>query len=256
LSRRLLVGIASLIGVVLMAPVALSTSLMLQMYPLTGELRLLNSTNTPIPIIFYEIRSPSGGLNGASGVWTSISDTYDKPPGGNGFIDSANDWNEISATPFDLTEGTVHDPGGMLPAFRSIGLGRIWNPNVATAASIVPTFLQSPGQSPMTFDKTLVVDGDYSTNLSVGPEDYSPWSILFGSSSFPLADGNHNGIVDAADYTVWRDNLGAHYVPGLGEAGGGGALSAAAVPEPTGVLLALVGSSGAFGGWLLRRRNL
>ena len=29
-------------------------------------------------------------------------------------------------------------------------------------------------------------------------------------SSAPTTDYNGNGVVDAADYTIWRDNLGAH----------------------------------------------
>ena len=31
----------------------------------------------------------------------------------------------------------------------------------------------------------------------------------FGSTTDLRADGNQNSIVDAADYTIWRDNLGA-----------------------------------------------
>ncbi len=83
-------------------------------------------------------------------------------------------------------------------------------------------------------------------------------------------DYNGNGVVDAADYTVWRDNLGntgAPGIPGDGDDGtltgmpdgivnasdydfwkwrfgaisGGGSAAAAAVPEPTGVLLAVLG---------------
>lgn len=254
MSKRFLLGISCLFAAALISTTArAAVNLTLQLYPLTGEMRLFNSGNTPIPFVFYEIDSPSGGLSSANGIWTSISDTYDAS--GNGFIDATSNWNELPVNTTELAEGTIGVPGGSLLPYRSIGLGRVWNPNVASPASIVPTYVPTQGGNAIPMDKTLVVDGDYSTNLSVGPEDYSAWSIVFGLSNFPMADGNHNGIVDAADYTVWRDNLGDHYVgAGLGAASGSGALSVAAVPEPTTALLALLGSSGAFGGWMFRRR--
>src|SRR5262249_16806154 len=39
----------------------------------------------------------------------------------------------------------------------------------------------------------------------------------------PLSEGdyNHNGVVDAADYTVWRDHLGANVAPYSGADGDG-----------------------------------
>ena len=62
-------------------------------------------------------------------------------------------------------------------------------------------------------------------------------------------DYNHNGTVDAADYVVWRETDGtqagydtwrAHFGQAVG--GGSGALAdSAAVPEPSGILLLLVG---------------
>ena len=81
-------------------------------------------------------------------------------------------------------------------------------------------------------------------------------------------DYNGNGIVDAADYTVWRDNLGSTGAPGIpgdGDDGtltgtpdgivdasdyaywklrsarsGAGSIATAAVPEPTSALLAVL----------------
>ncbi|MEX2168346.1 MAG: PEP-CTERM sorting domain-containing protein [Pirellulales bacterium] len=76
-----------------------------------------------------------------------------------------------------------------------------------------------------------------------------------GALSVSLAgDYNGNGLVDAADYTVWRDGLGGttytqlHYdqwkqnfgavSPGIGA--GNGSLSRTAVPEPSGKVLAAI----------------
>ena len=84
------------------------------------------------------------------------------------------------------------------------------------------------------------VPGDYSGDGTVGPEDYDLWKSNFGSADFPHADGNRNGIVDAADYTVWRDHMGEKLSAGVGS---GAALPSAAplspaIPEPGAIFLA------------------
>jgi hypothetical protein len=82
----------------------------------------------------------------------------------------------------------------------------------------------------------LLKPGDYNQDTFVNGNDYPTWSQSFGDSrSFqhdaPFADGNFNGIVDAADYVIWRKFIGF--------AGpGGGAFSAeSSVPEPASMLL-------------------
>jgi len=52
--------------------------------------------------------------------------------------------------------------------------------------------------------------GDYNNNGIVDAADYTVWQDSFGSlvELGTGADGNGNGIIDAADYTVWQDNFG------------------------------------------------
>ena len=73
---------------------------------------------------------------------------------------------------------------------------------------------------------TVFVAGDYSGDGVVNAADYNLWRNSLGSRTALAADGNSNGVIDAGDYTIWRDHL-----PG----------AAAAIPEPTAWLLALLG---------------
>jgi hypothetical protein len=93
------------------------------------------------------------------------------------------------------------------------------------------------------------------------------WRANFGHtlSVVSLAgDYNGNGIVDAADYVVWREGLGTtftqndynvwranfgHTTPGAGS--GSGAIANAAVPEPATALMLML----ALAGWCLGPRR-
>lgn len=76
--------------------------------------------------------------------------------------------------------------------------------------------------------------GDYNGNGVVDAADYTMWRDTLAESVDPGtgADGNGNGVIDNGDYDVWRDNYGA--------SAGLAAAASAAVPEPAAVgLLAL-----------------
>jgi T5SS/PEP-CTERM-associated repeat protein len=69
--------------------------------------------------------------------------------------------------------------------------------------------------------------GDYNANGVVDAADYVVWRKALGQSGSNLAaDGNRDGVVDTFDYTIWRSRIG--HVAG----NGAGRLLAASVPEP------------------------
>jgi T5SS/PEP-CTERM-associated repeat protein len=81
----------------------------------------------------------------------------------------------------------------------------------------------------------VTLAGDYNDNGLVDAADYVLWRNLLGSTVDPRADGDANGVVDAVDYNIWRANFGA-----VAGSGSGASLSATAVvvPEPaSGVFL-------------------
>lgn len=80
-------------------------------------------------------------------------------------------------------------------------------------------------------DNTIILTGDYDGSGVVDEADYTVWKNNFGSTTELAADGNGDGTVDAADYTVWRDNWTAALT--------GEAAKSLSVPEPSGWPLAI-----------------
>jgi hypothetical protein len=75
-------------------------------------------------------------------------------------------------------------------------------------------------------------DGDYSDSGIVDAADYTIWRDSLGESGFRLpADGNGDGFVGLHDYDLWKTNFGQSTASGSG---------ADNVPEPTALLLALL----------------
>ncbi|MEN0109970.1 MAG: hypothetical protein AAF805_04540 [Planctomycetota bacterium] len=74
--------------------------------------------------------------------------------------------------------------------------------------------------------------GDYDADGALSPNDLLVWSRSFGLDGLALADGNGDGRVDAADYTIWRDASASASIP---------------VPEPRSLLVGLLGVLAASG---------
>ena len=85
-------------------------------------------------------------------------------------------------------------------------------------------------------DPSAPVLGDYNHNGVVDAADYTVWRNSLGQAGANLvADGNGNNQIDSDDYTVWKSNFGE---PG---GSGAGASAGAAVPEPTAAVLIILG---------------
>jgi hypothetical protein len=93
----------------------------------------------------------------------------------------------------------------------------------------------------------VVVPGDYNKNGIVDAADYVIYRKTLGQTGAGLpADGNGNGSVDPGDYTFWRARFG-------NTSGAGSGAISSAVPEPAALASALFGALIAAG--ITRRRR-
>jgi hypothetical protein len=86
--------------------------------------------------------------------------------------------------------------------------------------------------------------GDFNGDGVVDAADYVVWRDTLGETGTGLAaDGNGNNQIDAGDFDVWRANFGQT------AGSGAGATANAAVPEPSTLLLLTFAAAG----WCLCR---
>lgn len=90
-----------------------------------------------------------------------------------------------------------------------------------------------PGEQTQQLTLTLLANvvagltGDYNGDGIVNAADYTVWKDSFGSTVDLTADGDGSGTIDAGDYTVWVNNFGTSSL-------------SVAVPEPTTWLLSFL----------------
>lgn len=171
------------------------------------------------------------GSNSIGPAFTSLTNVTGVP-WATGDVFSNPTWN-IAAI---LATGTFN--AGMTPGFYGPGLttGAVFTslpPNNTSVGAI---------DSSVTFTKivrtNLIVatnDGDYNNDGVVNAADFVLWRDTLGKAvtSFAEADGSGNGLIDTPDYTFWRARFG-NLSPGSG-AGAGSAM----VPEPATWVLAV-----------------
>jgi hypothetical protein len=138
--------------------------------------------------------------------------------------------------------------GGGLSLYRAY-LGRVSVSGGSSISAIIDDFATGTTTRAM-YDglgyALVSITGDYNHDGIVDAADYTVWRDTLGQSVYPGtgADGNDNGIVDQGDYDVWTTNFG-HSQSGSGVA------SAGTVPEPATNIMLFIGVIT----WSAGRRN-
>ncbi len=146
----------------------------------TGAGTLKNLSANPISWNYFDVKSAGGSLNAAG--WSSLDDQN---------LDGANTWIKAggsSAT--ELAEASLLGSHVMMPN-DTISLGNLYN-NGINAEDLNFVIRRADGPTDRTYDQLV-------TYIDVAPAG-------------AIGDYNSDGVVNAADYTVWRNNLGTAFV--------------------------------------------
>ncbi len=126
---------------------------------------------------------------------------------------AASSWVGAAASPGIVAPGVVGDfdgDGSVTPADLVQLIDAIDGSSPLAAYDLNGTGGLTAADADFLID--VIVDpipGDYDWDGDVDQDDRTTWAAVYGSELSLNADGNRDGVVDAADYTVWRDNLGA-----------------------------------------------
>jgi hypothetical protein len=183
----------------------------------TGQVKLVNELNRAVNIDYYEIRSATGALNTAG--WNSLDDQEGNDPPGQGWDESG------GANANQLTELFLSDIPYSVPANGSLTIGNAFN--IGGAQDLAFRFGISDGTGlnlPGTVEYVTGpggVAGDYNGNGVVDAADYVLWR-----NGGPLQNDPTMGV-QAADYDFWRSRF------GLTSGAGAGSTEASGIPEPS-----------------------
>jgi hypothetical protein len=198
----------------------------------TGQVTLTNNADLAITnIVGYSLLSASGALDPDN--WTTVTGHYDA--GGDGSFDTAA-WSVLSSptSTEELSEVAFTGEGATLAPGESLELGHAWK--VGSDQDVVLQLIIDDGSATgelftiaAKFGPDTHLPGDFNADGVVNAADYTVWrNNLGGSESVLSGNGSGDSVVDIDDYLVWRSHFGATASAAM-------APSIATVPEPGGM---------------------
>lgn len=212
----------------------------------TGEVMLVNGTAGAVDINAYQVKSPDGALR--IDHWANLAGNSGFPTGSG----IGNGWEQDGASGSTQLLETYLSGNSVFGNGLTISLGEIFNPGGNETlefsyrladGSIVESIVHYVGVGP----EGLL--GDFNLDGVVDAADYTVWRNNLGQSDSVLNGNGDNtgpsmGVVDGADYEIWKSNFGAQSGVPL--------QSPAAIPEPSSALVLVVAGGALIA---LRRRG-
>lgn len=198
------------------------------------------SPQASLTITGYLIESASGGTLNTGAGFTGLGGGFDSPttPNGDdlGEIDSTGTGQALASSTavntLGIDLGVVVDPSSLAAAFEDLSISFILEGTGAVSQEGFVKYINVPA---------LGLTGDYNGDGTVNIADYTVWRDNLGADeSVLLGPGDGSGTVDAGDYTEWKTNFGATVNPGA-------QVGTATIPEPSSWLVTILALCGCVG---------
>ncbi|TWT33956.1 hypothetical protein KOR34_37920 [Posidoniimonas corsicana] len=208
----------------------------------TGQAWIVNDSTEDYTFDSYRIASSTNSLRPGDAFWSSLSDNATDAVDGDDPGSTAGDgvgetWDEAGGADAGVLAESFLLGATTLAAGQMIGLGSPVTPG--GSPDIAFQFRRA--------DTGAVIDGlvefvsggligDYNADGVVDAADYTVWRDTLGQS-VPVgtgADGDGDGQIDQGDYVAWRSNYGL---------GSGASAAVDAAPEPLAAALALIAAA-------------
>ncbi|WP_425396015.1 hypothetical protein [Aeoliella sp.] len=223
-------------------------TLQLQINVNNGTAALVSVSDDPVVLTSYSINSDAGALMTSEWEGSNL-DARDVDSVGGGIGDS---WDTVIASTELIFEAFLNGDTTIAPG-GTLSIGKVYDKLVGGEDLVLAySFMQTdefgqvlPRSSETAFAPVVVnyvvplgLEGDFNGDGLVNLADYTVWRNNLGSSADLNGNGDENsgsaGVVDAADYALWKQNFGA-------SAAAASVTATAQVPEPSAVLLVLSG---------------
>lgn len=184
----------------------------------SGAATLSSRSSLPVEIGAYEITSDAGSLNTS---WNGLRDDiagWDANTGTNNSLAEASD---LGSAPGSVANPLTLNQGD------SFDLGNIFFPGAD--ADLTFDYLQTSTSTVRRGEIRYVLGGDYNDDGVVDAADYTVWRDNEGAAAGALPNDLDGGVIGQAQYDTWVANFGAS-LPAIG---------ASAIPEPTAAVLML-----------------
>jgi hypothetical protein len=207
-----------------------------------GQLTMSNTSAFPVTVKGYSISSAAGSL--VPGSWNSIADHSDSNSGSS--FDPSGVWLTSSSVSTQLAESTTGTGGTLAPNVGILNLGNVWARTPYQDLIVSYTLSDgTAGTTPINYTGTALSRSDLNGD---GPVTSADWQIFLAGSganftgqtrvqSYLQGDLNGDLVNDFADYKLFQADYIAANGPGSFEALLG-------VPEPSSIVIALVGLAG------------
>jgi hypothetical protein len=206
----------------------------------SGTFKIVGSAPTSISITGDYTQNPNSNLSLDIGTGiTPISLT------GNAKLDGSLNV-KFTTTPTPGQAFTIMNYGGTLTGNFALFDNLVDSP---AGPNTVPLLISYGSGTADAITLKVALPGDYDKNGIVESADYGLWRQLFGTVGTSDADGNNDSVVDGADYVIWRRGFSAG-------GSGSGIVQGAAVPEPRSLVLFCLAAVGLHFYASNRRRKL